>query len=344
MLEIKAMITGISGPVLTNDEKAFITEHKPWAFILFARNISTADDIKALTASLCEVSERDDIFIFIDQEGGRVQRLRPPLAPNYPMAATLGAIYKKNQEAGLRAAWIMSRLHAFDLMKLGINANCLPLLDVPVVGAHDVIGTRAYAQEPETVTALGRAAARGLLDGGVLPVMKHIPGHGRALCDTHLKMARVDATFDILEQYDFIPFRNLADFPAAMTAHIVYEAIDDKVPATLSKKVVEDIIRKKIGFDGLLMTDDVSMKGLSESICSNDLSDLTHKIFAAGCDIVLHCNGNLEEMLVIAHATPFLSGKALERACNAHARVGKPDVSDEVALREEFSSLLAFVK
>lgn len=174
--------------------------------------------------------------------------------------------------------------------------------------------------------------------------MKHIPGHGRALCDTHLKMARVDATLDILEQYDFMPFRNLADFPAAMTAHIVYEAIDDKVPATLSKKVVEDIIRKKIGFDGLLMTDDVSMKALSESACSNNLSDLTHKIFAAGCDVVLHCNGNLEEMLVIAHATPFLSGKALERAYNAHTRVGKSDVSDEVALREEFSSLLAFVK
>lgn len=343
MSAIKAMITGVSGLVLRDDEKAFIAEHKPWAFILFARNIGTADDLKALITSLCEASERDDVFIFIDQEGGKVQRLCPPLVPSYPTAATLGKIYKKDQDKGLRAAWVMSRLLAFDLMKFGINANCLPVLDVPVVGAHDVIGTRAYAQEPEVVTALGRAAARGLLNGGVLPVMKHIPGHGRAFSDTHFELACVDAPLDILNQYDFMPFRDLADFPAAMTAHIIYEAIDNKVPATLSKRVIENVIRKQIGFDGLLMSDDISMKALSVRTFSKNLSDLTRKIFAAGCDIVLHCNGNLKEMLTIAHATPFLSGKALKRVCDISTVVHPPDQSDEVVLREEFLSLLALV-
>ncbi|WP_336279057.1 beta-N-acetylhexosaminidase [Bartonella sp. CB175] len=343
MSEIKAMITGISGFFLRDDEKAFIIEHRPWAFILFARNIGTESDVKALTTSLRDVSERDDIFIFIDQEGGKVQRLLPPLAPRYPAAEVLGKLYKKDQDKGIRAAWIMSRLHAFDLMKFGINANCLPVLDIPVVGAHDIIGTRAYAQEREAVTALGRAAARGLLDGGVLPVMKHIPGHGRAFSDTHLELTRVDVPFNILEKYDFFPFKNLADLPAAMTAHIVYEAIDNTLPATLSKRVIEDVIRKNIGFDGLLMSDDVSMKALSGSTFSVSLSDLTRKIFAAGCDIVLHCNGNLEEMLAVAHAASFLKGKSLERAYSACTKVLQFDKSDETDLREEFSNLLAFI-
>ncbi|WP_455474542.1 beta-N-acetylhexosaminidase [Bartonella sp. B30(2025)] len=344
MSEIKAMIIGISGPFLTDDEKIFITEHKPWAFILFTRNIGTADDVKMLTTSLREISGRDDVFIFIDQEGGRVQRLLPPLVPLYPAAETLGKLYKKDPGKGIRAAWIMSRLHAFDLMKFGINANCLPVLDIPIVGAHDIIGTRAYAQEQEIVVALGRVAAKGLLDGGVLPVMKHIPGHGRALSDTHFELARVDTPFDILEKYDFVPFKKMADLPAAMTAHIVYEAIDNKFPATLSEKVIENAIRQKIGFDGLLMSDDVSMKALSGTAFSANFSDLTHRIFAAGCDIVLHCNGNLKEMLAVAHATPFLKGKALKRACSACTKVLQYDQSDEIALREEFSNLLTVLK
>ncbi|WP_034988806.1 beta-N-acetylhexosaminidase [Bartonella senegalensis] len=343
MSEIKAIITGISGFVLREAEKAFIAEYKPWAFILFARNIGSADDIKALTTSLREVSGRDDVFIFIDQEGGKVQRLLPPLVPHYPAAATLGKLYKKDQDKGIRAAWIMSRLHAFDLIKLGINANCLPVLDIPVGGAHDVIGTRAYAKDVETVTALGSAAAKGLLDGGVLPVMKHIPGHGRALCDTHFELAHVDAFLDILEKHDFMPFKNLADLPAAMTGHIVYGAIDERFPATLSKRVIENVIRKKIGFDGLLISDDVSMKALWNNAFSENFSDLTRKIFAAGCDIVLHCNGHLEEMCAIAHTAPFLKGKALERVHRASRRILQEDSSDEVALREEFSNLLTFI-
>ncbi|AQX28292.1 MULTISPECIES: beta-N-acetylhexosaminidase [unclassified Bartonella] len=343
MSGIKAIISGVSGLFLEDYEKEFIIEHKPWAFILFARNIGAVDDLKALTTSLRELSKRDDVFIFIDQEGGRVQRLRPPLVPNYPAAKALGEIYKKDQNKGIRAAWIMSRLHAFDLMRYGINANCIPVLDVPVAGAHDVIGTRAYSQDPKAVAALGRSAARGLLDGGVLPVMKHIPGHGRAFSDTHLELARVDASLDILEQSDFVPFKNLSDLPAAMTAHIVYEAIDDKLPATLSKRVIENVIRKKIGFDGLLMSDDLSMKALSGSKLSKNLSDLTSKIFSAGCDIVLHCHGKQQEMHLVANAAPFLEGKALERVCDICFKVTKPDHSDEDALREEFSNLVALV-
>lgn len=338
MSKLKAMITGISGVVLTEAEVAFIKDHQPWAFILFARNIGTADEVKTLTRSLREASGREDVFIFIDQEGGRVQRLRAPLAPNYPDARSLGLIYQQDKHKGLRAAWIMSRLHAFDLMRLGINANCLPLLDVPIDGAHDVIGVRAYANNPQTVSELGRAAADGLLAGGVLPVIKHIPGHGRAFCDTHLELAHVDVALSVLEASDFVPFQALADLPIAMTAHVVYDAVDNKNPATLSKIVINDIIRKKIGFDGLLMTDDLSMKALS-----GDLGDLTQQAFAAGCDIVLHCNGNMQEMLNIISHTPFLDSRALSRVENTHKSVGKADILDEAELRQEFASLLALL-
>ena len=336
MQNLKAMIVGVSGLSLTAAEKDFIAENHPWAFILFARNIGSADEVKQLTSSLALASGRDDVFIFIDQEGGRVQRLRAPLAPDYPPAATLGELYKKDKAKGLRATFIMSRLHAFDLRRLGINADCLPLLDVPIEGADNVIGTRAYGNDYETVIALGRAAAEGLKAGAVLPVMKHIPGHGRALCDTHKNLARVDASLATLRLNDFAPFEALSDLPVAMTAHVVYESVDPEKPATLSKKVVGEIIRKEIDFDGLLMTDDLSMKALS-----GDLGDLAKGAFEAGCDLVLHCNGEIEEMQKIAAATPWLEGKSLERARYATNWVGEPDQADEKALREEFQNLLA---
>lgn len=335
MSQVKAFITGVSSLVLNDDEKAFIREHQPWAFILFARNIGTADEVRALTASLRESVGRN-AFIFIDQEGGRVQRLRPPLAPNYPPAATLGALYKANAEKGLRAAWILSRLHAFDLIRLGINADCLPLLDVPVEGAHDVIGARAYGYEPQTVTLMGRRAAEGLVSGGVLPVMKHIPGHGRACADTHFELARVDSSLKTLKETDFVPFKALNDLPVAMTAHVVYEAVDKTRPATLSPTVIQDVVRDYIGFDGLLMSDDLSMKALS-----GDFAQLTRQTFAAGCDLVLHCNGNMEEMLPVAENSPVLSGQALERAQRAEIYPNTPDDADEAALRREFEGLLA---
>lgn len=332
MENCKAFITGIAGLSLNDQERAFIKQHKPWGFILFARNIDNSEQLSALTDDIRLASNNENALIFLDQEGGRVQRLRPPLAPNYPTAAALGDIYNKDQDQGLRTAWLMSRLHAFDLKKYGINADCLPLLDVPIAGSHDVIGSRAYGHTPEIVTAVGKAAAQGLIDGGVLPVMKHIPGHGRAMCDTHLALARVEADIDELKQSDFIPFKQLAHLPTAMTAHVVYEAIDQEQTATLSSKVISEIIRSDIGFDGLLMTDDLSMKALSGTI-----GDLARQAFIAGCDVALHCNGNFSEMLEVAENSPYLQGKAAQRAANAEGFVVNMIAADEKELRQEFA-------
>jgi beta-N-acetylhexosaminidase len=235
---------------------------------------------------------------------------------------------------GIRAAWLMSRLHAFDLASLGFTADCLPVLDVPVEGAHDVIGSRAYGKEPGMVAALGKAAAEGLLSGGILPVIKHIPGHGRAFSDSHLALPVVHATLEELRAHDFPPFRALAGMPMAMTAHVVYATLDPDHPATTSPVVVSDIIRGELGFDGLLMSDDVSMKALS-----GDFAARTAAIFAAGCDVVLHCNGVMEEMAAVASATPVLAGRALERAQAALAMVSV-DRDDEEAARREFAALM----
>ncbi|WP_412058460.1 beta-N-acetylhexosaminidase [Bartonella sp. DGB2] len=334
---MKAMIVGLSGFTLTPQERAFILMHKPWGFILFARNIKNATQVKALTRDLAAISGRSIVPIFLDQEGGKVQHLRPPLAPDYPTAAHLGLIYGADHIKGQKAAWLMSRLHAFDLQRLGINANCLPLVDVPVAGADEIIGSRAYSDDPMVVTSMGRAAAEGLMAGGILPVMKHIPGHGRALCDTHFALARVEASLAELSKTDFVPFKALSHLPVAMTAHIVYEAIDKTWPATLSPKVVNDIIRGALGFDGLLICDDLSMKALSGA-----LADLANGALDAGCDVVLHCNGCLDEMVQIAAVVPFLKGKALQRAYNAEGfiRTELGDQSDEAALRATFWQLM----
>ena len=338
MTESKAMILGCSGLSLTPEEAAFFRKERPWAFILFARNISEPGQIRELCAALRECVGRDDALIFIDQEGGRVQRLRPPLAPNYPPGAALGALYRQDAKAGLRAVWLMSRLHAFDLSKLGITADCLPVLDVPVEGAHDVIGNRAYGKDPQTVAAMGRAAAEGLLAGGVLPVIKHIPGHGRAFSDSHHALPVVDTPLDELRRHDFAPFRDNAGIGMAMTAHVIYSAIDPERPATTSPTVISDYIRGEIGFDGLLMSDDVSMKALS-----GDFADRARASLAAGCDVVLHCNGVMDEMAPVAAAVPLLAGKALERALKAMAPLGKTDGADERAIRDEFAAFFEAV-
>lgn len=338
MIESKAMIAGCSGLVLTPEETAFFKAEKPWGFIIFGRNIADADQVTALVAAFRNAVGRGDAPVFIDQEGGRVQRLRPPLAPDYPPGSLLGAIYRANREAGLRAAWLMSRLHAFDLLKFGINADCLPVLDVPVEGAHDVIGNRAYGKDPLTVAEMGRAAAEGLLAGGVLPVIKHIPGHGRAVSDSHYELPVVDTSADELAAHDFPPFRALNDIGMAMTAHVVYSALDAAHPATTSRHVIDTIIRGDMGFDGLLMSDDVSMKALKGSF-----EDKTAAIFAAGCDVVLHCNGLMEEMRAVAAMTPLLSGKALERANRAMAPLGSNDGAQEAAIRQEFDALVRAV-
>ena len=336
MTDSKALILGASGPVLTPQERAFFKGEAPWAFILFARNLAEPEQIRDLVADLRDCVGRADAAIFIDQEGGRVQRLRPPLAGHYPPAEILGRIHASDPQAGIRASWLMSRLHALDLMQYGINADCLPVLDVPIEGSHDVIGDRAYARDPRAVAVLGRAAAEGLLAGGVMPVIKHIPGHGRAFSDSHHALPVVDASLDELRNHDFVPFQALQDAPAAMTAHVVYTAIDAENPATTSPRAIRDFIRGEIGFDGLLMSDDLSMKALS-----GDFATRTRSSLAAGCDVVLHCNGVMDEMVPIASAAPVLSGEAKQRAARAMAAIANGGHEDGNALRREFEDLLA---
>lgn len=330
------MILGCSGLELTAAEAEFFRTERPWGFILFARNISDAEQVRGLVASMRASVDNDHAPVFIDQEGGRVQRIRQPMAPDYPAASELGALYRSDKAAGLRAAWLMSRLHAFDLTSLGITVDCLPVLDVPVSGAHDVIGNRAYGHDPDTVTAMGRAAAEGLLAGGVLPVIKHIPGHGRALVDSHKSLPVVEASAEQLRSADFVPFQALSNLPMAMTAHVIYSALDASQPATTSHRILQDIVRGEMAYDGLIMSDDVSMQALS-----GDFEARTDAIFAAGCDVVLHCNGVWEEMLAVAGRTPALSGAALERAERALKMGGKLDETVENSAREEFAALVA---
>ena len=338
MSESKAVVIGVSGTELTIEERNFFREHKPWGFILFARNCKEANQISDLNAAMRDAIGEPDAPVFIDQEGGRVQRLRPPLAPNYPPASELGALYHRDREAGLSAARLMSRLHAIDLAKYGFTADCLPVLDGPVEGASSVIGNRAYGFEPHTVTEMGRAAAEGLMEGGILPVIKHIPGHGRGFADSHHNLPIVDAGLAELEAHDFVPFKALADMPIAMTGHLVFSAIDPDQPATTSKIVIDRIIRDYIGFEGLLMSDDVSMNALS-----GDIATRTRAIFAGGCDMVLHCHGIMSEMQDVMANTPLLTGKALKRAQAAMARLVRADYRDETALRDTFANHMAMV-
>ncbi|MGQ2907310.1 MAG: beta-N-acetylhexosaminidase [Aliihoeflea sp.] len=336
MTDSKALILGASGTVLTPQERAFFQGEAPWAFILFARNLSEPEQIRDLVADLRDCIGRPDAAVFIDQEGGRVQRLRPPLAGHYPPADVLGRIHASDPQAGIRASWLMSRLHALDLMQYGINADCLPVLDVPIEGSHDVIGDRAYSRDPKAVAVLGKAAADGLLAGSVMPVIKHIPGHGRAFSDSHHALPVVDASLEELRIHDFLPFKALKDAPAAMTAHVVYTAIDADNPATTSPRAIRDFIRGEIGFDGLLMSDDLSMKALS-----GDFATRTRASLAAGCDVVLHCNGVMDEMAPVAAAAPVLSGEAKQRATRAMAAIANGGDDDRIALRREFEDLIA---
>jgi beta-N-acetylhexosaminidase len=307
----RAFISGCSSTSLSDEEKRFFAEACPWGLILFKRNIENPAQVTELTRSYREIAGRSDAPVLIDQEGGRVQRLGPPHWPNFPAAEKLASA--SDMEASVELG---ARLIANELTSLGINVDCLPVADLRFPGAHDVIGDRAYGSDPASVAALARAAAEGLMAGGVLPVVKHIPGHGRALADSHLELPKVLVSREELERTDFEPFRRLADLPLAMTAHVIYEAIDSALPATISKVVVRDVIRNHIGFDGLLMTDDVSMKALSGAIGEN-----TKAAFAAGCDLALHCNGKMDEMREVAASSPPLDGKAAERAKKALDRI-----------------------
>ena len=334
-MSTRAFITGVSGTELSAAEREFIRRERPWGFILFRRNVEAPQQVASLVAELRDAVGEPDAPVLIDQEGGRVQRLRPPHWPLYPPGASFGRLYEIDPALGLRAARLGARLIADDLHQLGVTGDCLPVADAPVAGANDVIGDRAYGRAPDKVAAIARAVTEGLVEGGILPVLKHIPGHGRATADSHLSLPRVDATGIELERSDFAAFRPLADLPMAMTAHVVFSALDPTQPATTSATMVTQVIRGVIGFQGLLMSDDVSMNALAGS-----LAERTRAIFAAGCDVVLHCSGVLDEMRDVARETPELSGKALERARNALASRKAPKPFDRLAARTELDALI----
>jgi len=331
----RAFITGITGTELSAAEREFIVTERPWGFILFKRNVANPSQIAALNAELRTVLGEADAPILIDQEGGRVQRLGPPNWPVYPPGAAFGRLYDTDSALGLTAARLSARLIADDLIQTGVTVDCLPLADVPVAGADAVIGDRAYGTEPGKVAAIARAVTDGLEQGGILPVLKHIPGHGRATADTHFSLPVVDTLESVLEKTDFAAFQALADLPMAMTAHVVFSAVDAAHPATTSAKMIKRVIRGAIGFQGLLMSDDVSMNALAGSI-----AERTRAAFAAGCDVVLHCNGKLDEMHQVARETPELSGKAMQRAQRALAARKPPRAFDRTAARAELDALI----
>ncbi|GAB5376957.1 MAG: beta-N-acetylhexosaminidase [Acuticoccus sp.] len=325
------LIVGLAGLELLEPEREFLAAVRPLGIIVFRRNIADAEQLTALVGNALAASGA--ALAFVDQEGGRVQRVRPPLAPRYPAAAAIGALYANDPAAARRAAFLGGYLIARDLAPFGLNVPCLPVADVPVRGAHDVIGDRAYGLAPQVVAELAGAAADGVLAAGALPVMKHLPGHGRAHVDSHLSLPDVDTPRDALTA-DFTPFHALNTLPMGMTAHVRYAAIDPDAPATLSSAAIS-LIRDEIGFGGLLMTDDISMGALGPDVAAN-----AARALRAGCDCVLHCNGDLDEMRAIAAALPPITPAAGARLAAALAARRTPAAADIAVLRAEFDTLL----
>jgi beta-N-acetylhexosaminidase len=330
----RAFITGLAGLTISANERAFLREAQPWGLIIFKRNVSAPRQVAGLTRSFREAVGWE-APILVDQEGGRVQRLGPPHWPTYPPGARYGALYDREPAAGLAAARLAGHLIASDLASLGIDVDCLPLADVPAAGSDPVIGDRAYGSDPDKVAAIAGAIAQGLQAGGVLPVLKHLPGHGRAKADSHYRLPVVDTDRATLEATDFAAFRPLAGLPLGMTAHVVFSAIDPVAPATTSVTMVREVIRGFIGFQGLLMSDDVSMGALSGT-----LAERSRAALAAGCDIVLHCNGDLREMREVASAVPELKGEAAARSRAALAQRSAPERFDVDSARALFARMV----
>ena len=329
-----AGIFGCSGLRLTDDEWAFFTETRPWGFILFARNIRDADQTRGLIDDLRAATDDANCLVFVDQEGGRVQRLKPPLARLRRPAELFGALYARDPQAAAEAVTLNHRLMAHELMALGFDADCAPCLDLRLPETHDVIGDRSFGANTAEVAMLGRAALDGLLAGGVAPVIKHIPGHGRARSDSHLELPVVTTPLAVLEQTDFAPFRALADAPMAMTAHVTFTDIDPDNCVTLSHRAISTVIRGHIGFDGLLMSDDLSMKALG-----GDFDERARRALEAGCDVILHCNGDMAEMTAVADGTGYLAGRAAERATEARACARRVQPFDPEAAEAHLASL-----
>lgn len=337
---MQAAFYGLEGLTLTAEEREFFQQADPLGYILFKRNCENRNQLRALTDSLRELSGRDDLMILIDQEGGRVARLTAPEWEVIPAAATFDTVaQKQNLSLAERAVYLQARIIAQQLTDMGITVNCAPLADIPAPDSHDIIGDRAFGKTAQQVSKLARQQSEGLMAGGVLPVLKHIPGHGRATADSHEELPVVSASLAELEASDFIPFRELADIPLGMTAHIIYPALDSKRTATHSPVVIE-YIRKMIGFNGLLMSDDLSMKALQ-----GDFRERAEKTLRAGCDVVLHCNGKMEEMRQVAEGTGELSAAAQKRVAAAWKQLEQKslyhDKVELVDIRDELAEILA---
>ena len=334
-MTVGATILGCASTRLSEEEKRFFRDADPLGFILFALNLETPDQVRALVGALRETIGRGDAPVLIDQEGGLVVRLKPPFWYAAPAAAVFADLQAEDPAAGAEALKLNAQLIAADLLDLGIDVNCTPVADVPVAGAHDVIGDRAYGSSPDRVAQLARIVARTLLDAGVIPVVKHIPGHGRALADSHRELPVVDAPVDLLRRTDFAPFSALADLPWAMTAHVIYAALDATAPATLSELMVSTIIRTQIGFQGLLLSDDLSMQALE-----GPLERRARQCRIAGCDIALHCNGVMEEMIQVVDGAGQMNDAGLKRVEAGRAMLGTLDDFDREAARARVAALL----
>lgn len=341
MTEPRACILSCSGPELTAGEAALLADAQPWGMILMGRSCRSRAQVRDLTSSIRAILG-EEALIFIDQEGGRVRRLRPPEWPDFPAAEVYGDLYRADPALGLEAAWLGYRLIAAELAPLGVRANCAPVLDVRHAGAHDIVGDRAFGTDPEQVAALARAALAGLAAGGVAGVIKHIPGHGRAELDSHEALPVVRASREELAR-DARAFAALTDASMAMTAHVAYALWDENACATLSPTVIGRVIRGDIGFNGLLMSDDLGMKALGGPLASR-----AERALAAGCDVALHCSGFvsdpavvLAEMTEVASASPPLSGAALDRARAARKAVGAAEPFDPAEGRSRLDGLLS---
>jgi beta-N-acetylhexosaminidase len=332
-VDLKAFISGCAGKTLTAAERALFAAERPCGLILFARNVENPEQVRALIAAFREAVGREEVLILVDQEGGRVQRFRPPHWRKMPPARCYGDLYETDPETAKRAAFAGARLMAAELYDLGLNVNCTPCIDVPEKGAHDIIGDRAFSTDPDVIIALGRAVMDGTLAGGVLPVIKHVPGHGRARADSHLSLPCIDAAKEDLEAVDFRPFQALHDAPLAMTAHVLLPAFDERRPATVSPVIMGQVIRDQMGLTGLVMSDDIGMKALK-----GPFAERARAVIEGGCDVVLHCSGNLSEMTEVAGAVPLLDGDAAARFARARACLHEPhpfDPAEAMALVTE---------
>ena len=327
-------IVGLSGQRLKKSESLFLRDANPWGVILFARNVKNPDQLRKLTGDIRDAMGRNTL-IFIDQEGGRVQRMQPPHWRAFPSGEAYARVYRRNRDDGQRACFLGHRLIADDLRAVGITADCAPVLDLPQPGADPIISDRALGTNVEDIVDLAHAAMAGLMSGGIAPVVKHIPGHGRATVDSHKALPKIKASRKILESSDFLPFRKLSDAPMAMTAHAVYTH-NSRSAVTISRKSLTELIRAAIGFDGLLMTDDLDMKALT-----GDLTRKTERALKAGCDIALQCSGRLAASVKVAKGSQHLSGRALGRAKIAENCADHVTMFDRGAAEAEFNLLMA---